>query len=296
MDWAVVLWSSGLVVLAVVNLLLWMRAARRLQILSPTLPDDFRRNRRLQLWLSAGYVFGCAFRSVVPVFDVPRVALIDSPLASVLVGRSVATLAELCFVAQWALILSAASRVTGSAFGRWSARTVLPLVFTAEICSWYSVLTTSNLGHAFEESLWALSAALMVASLLVAWPRWKPAHRPAVVTLGILGACYVAYMLWIDIPMYAGRWLEAEAAGTQYRTLSEGLLYIASPHAVSYATEVWRHEFVWMALYFSVGVWCSIALVHSPLPEYRPAPVERRSTSMPWLRPLRMPVGNRFIE
>src|SRR6186713_3195989 len=58
--------------------------------------------RRLQLLVSAGYVFGCAFRSFLPVFDVPRVTLVDSWLSSAMVGRSVATVAELCFAIQWA--------------------------------------------------------------------------------------------------------------------------------------------------------------------------------------------------
>lgn len=267
MPWAVVLWSSALAALSAVNLMLWARAAARLVILAPTLPDNIRSTRRLQLWLSAAYVLGCAYRAIIPVYDIPRVALIDSPLASVLVGRSVATIAELCFVAQWAVILSEASRITSSSFGRFSSRAVLPMIFTAEICSWYSVLTTSNLGHVFEESLWALSATLMVASLLVAWPRWRSPHRTAVVALSAIGLGYVLYMLLMDIPLYAGRWLASEAAGTRYLTFSEGLRDISHPHAISYAFEVWRHEFVWMSLYFSVGVWASIALIHSPLPE-----------------------------
>ena len=58
---------------------------------------------RAQLLLSAFYVFGCAFRSALPVFDVPRITLFNTWLSSVAVGRSVATIAEVCFVAQWAL-------------------------------------------------------------------------------------------------------------------------------------------------------------------------------------------------
>jgi hypothetical protein len=282
MPWTTVLWSSALATLAVVNVLLWMRAAARLQVLAPSLPQDVLRTRRLQLWLSAAYVLGCAFRSVIPAYDIPRIALIDSPLASVLVGRSVATVAELCFVAQWALTLSEASRITGSVFGRVSSRFVLPAIFTAELCSWYSVLTTSNLGHVFEESLWALCAALMVVNLLATWPRWKPAHRPAVLALSAVGLGYVLYMLFMDIPLYASRWLATEAAGAHYLTFSQGLRDIARPHAVSYAFSVWRHEFVWMSLYFSVGVWSSIALIHSPLPEGRPALLSRRGAPQ-WL-------------
>src|SRR5215470_17139876 len=53
----------------------------------------------LMLILCAGYVFGCAFRSLLPRADVQRICLFDTWLSSVLVGRSVATVAELCFAA-----------------------------------------------------------------------------------------------------------------------------------------------------------------------------------------------------
>jgi hypothetical protein len=273
-SWAVVLWSSGLAVLAACNLLLLARAARDLAALPTTTSDAVRRNRRLQWGLSALYVIGCAWRSVIPVYDVPRIALVDSALASVLVGRSVATVAELAFVAQWALTLRDTARVTGSRLGSWSARAVVPMIAVAEVCSWYSVLTTSNLGHVFEESLWALAAALMVASLLAAWQRWQPAHRRAVLLFCAVGSAYVAYMVCVDVPRYASRWFADETAGRAYLGFLEGLRDIAQPHLVTYAFDVWRHEFAWMASYFSIGVWISIALIHSPLPDFnrRPSP------------------------
>lgn len=276
MSWIVILWSSSLVALAALNLGLWYRAAARLDELKDSLPESVLRTRRLQCALSLLYVLGCAFRCIVPVYDVPRIALIDSPIASVLVGRSVATIAELAFVAQWALTLREASRVTGSFFGRACSRVVLPMIFVAEICSWYSVISTSNLGHVFEESLWALAATLMVASLLAAWPRWQPRHRLAVAMLSTIGLAYVAYMLFVDIPLYASRWLADEAAQRTYLTLLQGLEDIARPHLATYALEIWRHEFLWMGLYFSFGVWVSIALIHSPLPDRRPALLAHR--------------------
>jgi hypothetical protein len=276
MSWTVILWSSGLAALAALNLTLWARAFLRLGELAETLPANVRHTRRLQCALSLVYVLGCAFRCVVPVFDVPRISLVDSAIASVLVGRSIATLAELAFVAQWALTLREASRVTGSVFGRACSRLVLPMIFVAEICSWYSVVTTSNLGHVFEESLWALAATLMVTSLLAAWPRWQPRHRFAVVTLGSIGLTYVLYMLLIDIPLYASRWFADELVHRPYLSFLQGMADIARPHLATYAVEIWRHEFLWMALYFSFGVWVSIALIHSPLPDRQPALASRR--------------------
>ncbi len=150
------------------------------------------------------------------------------------------------------------------------------MIFVAESCSWYSVITTSNLGHVFEESLWALSATLMVASLLSAWARWRPMHRVAVVAFSSVGLGYVAYMLLVDIPLYASRWMADELAHRPYLNFLEGLRDIARPHLVTYALEIWRHEFLWMASYFSVGVWVSLALIHSPLPQRVLLPLRKR--------------------
>jgi hypothetical protein len=53
----------------------------------------------LMLFLSAAYVFACAFRSFLPRADIQRICLFDTWLSSVTVGRSVATVAEICFTA-----------------------------------------------------------------------------------------------------------------------------------------------------------------------------------------------------
>jgi len=53
---------------------------------------------------------------------------------------------------------------------------------SAEVCSWYSVLTTSNIGHIAEESIWALSVTLLLASVLAMWPRCAAPRRPLLAT------------------------------------------------------------------------------------------------------------------
>jgi hypothetical protein len=63
--------------------------------------------------------------------------------------------------------------------------------------------------------------------------------------------------------MYAGRWLADEANGTVYLSLGQGLWDAGSRWKVTHAWEEWRAEMPWMSLYFSVGVWSSIALVHA---------------------------------
>ena len=126
--------------------------------------------------------------------------------ASALVGRSVATIAELCFIAQWALMLRDTSRATGSLITGLGSRVVVPLILVAEICSWYSVLSTSNLGHVFEESLWSLATGLIVASLVAQWRRLDSRWRTASTWLVAAGLGYFGYLVLVDVPMYWSRW------------------------------------------------------------------------------------------
>jgi hypothetical protein len=257
-------WWFLLCVVSALNVLALSYSARVLWHKQSALPADVYASRRLQLMLSAGYVLGCAYRSALPVFDVQRICLFDSWLSSVIVGRSVATVAELCFVTQWALLMREISNVTQSRPGRLAALAVLPLIAVAETCSWYSVLTTSNIGHVIEESLWGISAALLVASLLTLWPRASRRLRPMLMAMCLTGIAYVAFMFLVDVPMYWSRWVADEASGRHYLSLSQGLLDTSGRWVVSQQWHIWKTEVVWMSLYFSIAVWLSIAFIHTP--------------------------------
>jgi hypothetical protein len=274
-------WWTVLCAVAVINTCGWHRTAQRVARQSATADAPVGRFRKRQLRLSAVFVLGCGFRSLIPRADVQRFGLIDSWLSSVLIGRSVATAAELCFAAQWALLLHAAARGVGSRFGVAVAWLLVPIVAVAEVCSWSGVLTTCYLGNVAEESLWALAASLLVAGGLIVWARRRAARGPFLAAALALGVLYIIFMLSFDIPMYMYRWLEDEARGRAYLALGQGLRDAWSRRVVTFAWEEWRAEIPWMTLYFSVCVWWSLALVHSPRPgpdpvADRPAPGEPR--------------------
>lgn len=257
-------WWTALRVVSGFNVLAWAAAAWWTLRQRETLTAQAWASRKLQLLLCAGYVFGCAWRSLLPVYDVQRVVLVDSWWSSVIVGRSVATLAELCFAAQWALLLRETAQATASRFALAASRAVLPMIVVAETCSWHAVLTTSNLGHVFEESLWGLCAALLALALLAVWPRVEPPRRPLLAFWCVAAAAYVAYMFAVDVPMYWARWVSDETGGRAYLSLLQGAIDASSRWTVTQSWDVWKTEVTWMSLYFSLAVWMSIALVHLP--------------------------------
>ena len=184
-----------------------------------------------------------------------------------MVGRSVATVAELCFAAQWALMLNQIARATRSMTGKVTSLAIVPLIAVAETCSWYSVLSTSNLGHVAEESIWGLSVALLVASMLTIYPRCPARRRPILLIWMVACIAYVAFMFCVDVPMYWARWVADEAAGRHYMSIAQGLVDVSTRRVVSHRWADWKNEIAWMSLYFSVAVWVSISLIHAPRPE-----------------------------
>ena len=85
----VAVWWLFLVVVSAANVTLWFALRHHLRKASRNLRAGIFRVE-LMIFLCAAYVFGCAFRSVLPRADVQRIALFDTWLSSTAVGRSVA--------------------------------------------------------------------------------------------------------------------------------------------------------------------------------------------------------------
>jgi hypothetical protein len=230
------------------------------------------------LLLCAAYVLGCAFRSLLPRADVQRICLFDTWLSSVFVGRSVATVAEVCFVIQWAIVLRALANVANADTTRNISKTIVPLVVLAEGCSWYAVITTNYLGNVLENSLWTVIFVLIAIALLDLMNRYRGVVQLAigVAAAGIAG--YVVFMSAVDVPMYFSRWQADIAAGREFFGLAFGLHDVATRWIVTNDISRWKDEIAWMSLYFSAAVWTSLllasfGLVAHLLPRYRTSPL-----------------------
>lgn len=261
MNGALLAWWLALCAAALVNILAWGWSARRLALRAAQMPAELRASRRLQLWLSAGYVLGCGFRSVFPMVDVPRICLHDTWISRIAVGRTVATIAELCFAMQWALLLREAG--AGRGMAALAGRLIFPIIVLAEMFSWGAVVTSNYLLHAVENSLWTLAALLGLAGFLSLRPQ---ADAGTARFLEIACACaggYVAYMVAVDVPMYLSRW-HSGTGGDGSLPLAVGLRTLVERCIVEPRWSAWRNDAGWLSLYFSVAVWISIALAHAP--------------------------------
>jgi hypothetical protein len=245
------LWIRALALVSACNLGLWIWVAR--------LTAPHTRYVLAQLLLSGVYVGVCAFRSLYPRVDLERVCLRDSWLSAIALGRTAATIAELCFALQCAWFVERLSTSIGQASLGAAARLFVPLAVIAEMFCWYAVLSLNHIGHAIEESLWALLMLLLCVAFGTATASVHGPLRPMLIAGFLAYGVGAGLTLAVDVPMYVRRWRQGVPSG--YLPIAAG---IRDSHMRRHPTAtwaVWRAEVPWMTLYFSVGVWTSLAMV-----------------------------------
>jgi hypothetical protein len=252
-------WWAFLSLASAMNIALWFQLYRQFH-LQQAHSLDGTAGTPLMLFLCAAYVFGCAFRSFLPRADVQRICLFDTWLSSVLIGRSVATVAEVCFAAQWAIVLHQLGGLAGADTTVNVAWMIVPMIVVAQCCSWYGVLTTNYLANAIENSIWALGFLLVGVALCRLLPEFEGPVRWTLATAIAGIAAYLAFLITVDVPMYLKRWQAGLADGSKPLSALEGLREVRTRWTVTHDFAQWRDEIAWMSLYFTIAVWASLAL------------------------------------
>ena len=258
----ILIWWVVLCVVACINIGLWIYTATWLKRRKHLQHPVVYKHRRWLLWLSAIYVFVCAFRSFLPRVDVMRIGLVDSWLSSIFVGRTFATIAETCFIIELCLLIYLLGKYFHVRFSVQVAILIVPLIVLAEAFSWYAVLTTNNAGHVVENSIWTLSSVLMVLSLVIMHSRVSKQLQPLLTWMIIFGIGYFIFMSVDNVPMYVSRWQDDVTMGKEYMSFSQGMFELLHHWTVTFEWNSWRDDIGWQTLYFSTAVWLSIALVY----------------------------------
>jgi hypothetical protein len=289
-------WWALLSLVSSGNIALWFMLYRQLR---PTGGPGTESG--LMLFLCAAYVFGCAFRAFLPRADIQRICLFDTWLSSVAIGRSVATVAEVCFAVQWAIILHQLGETAGVDTTQNVAWAVVPLIVVAQCCSWYGVLTTNYLAHAIENSIWAIAFVAVGIGLCRLLPEFDGLVRLGLMVAISGVAAYLAFLITIDVPMYLTRWREGLADGGKTLGPLEGLRDASTRWTVTHDFAQWKDEIAWMSLYFTAAVWASLALclIHSlgdHLPRYRTEPAAQASDSVRVTNTAELPIGASYFK
>lgn len=255
-DPRVLAWCRTLRLLAVLNVGLWLAVL--------TFGPARGVYGSLQLGLSGVYVLVCAYRSLLPRVDLERLVVVDSRLSSIFLGRSAATVAEICFAFQLGLMVHQLAVHAGLPWVQHAAWSVPIFMVVAQGFCWHSVLTLNHITQAVESSLWAAGfswMAVLLGVIAVNSGGWIA----SLAVFGILGAMsFVAYVMTVDVPMYCRRYRDGRTQGRVYMRLDEGARDAWHRRVPSSDWNAWKADALWLTPYFSVGVWISVAMACLP--------------------------------
>ena len=188
---AALLWNQLLSGAAVLNILVALVVVPIVRA-TPTPPSAKLPPLWVAVWSSRRllcfiYVLACAVRSIWPRFDGNRVCFWDHPLSPVMIGRSLATVAELSFAA---LVSGCIARTVNTPVVHRACDVWLAVNVVAQSCCWFSVITRHQLGHVVEESIWLVSGATMWLTCALAvygrWPQVSSSKHAQAFLKGIL--------------------------------------------------------------------------------------------------------------
>jgi hypothetical protein len=263
-DSEVIYWWCALSGIALFNLVLLFFAYRKYLQNNEKQRTSILKIRKYQFYLASLYTLGCGFRSILPRADLRRVVLVDHWISAVVIGRTVATIAELSFVLQWSFLLYEIGIHTKNKTILHLAKWPFPIIVIAETFSWYACTTSNYLGTIIEESLWAVAAFITLYGLILARADYVK-EQLRFIKLAIAAAIgYIIYMVFVDVPAYVFKWLDQQENNLLYPSISEGLAEITNYWVYSRQYLDWQYEMLWMTLYFSVAVWMSIYLINAP--------------------------------
>ncbi len=261
------MWWNCLRNMSIMNMLLWFWTYQLHN------HSKLQHHTYAQLCLSAVYVFVCAYRSAYPRVDLERYCLFDSQLSSIFLGRLAATIAEICYSFQFALLLSQLGDIFEEKERIWlmkiTSDLLVPMIVIAQICCWRAVLTLDFRWHIIEESIWAIASSLVFSSfcfiIIDVSNQVEGCQRDVkfiMISGSIISIIYFAFMVVVDIPMYCNKQKadKTKKIHSNKRNIRNNNVW-RRPKTTE-AWEIWREEAPWLTGYFSFAVWISIGLIH----------------------------------
>ena len=215
-----------------------------------------------QLIFSGIFTFVCGFRSYFPRICLERYCLFDSFFSSIVLGRSLATIAEVSFAFQVALLVHEMGAATGILWVQNLFFPIILLLTIAQVFCWASVFTLNHLGHAIEESIWAFTFALVGVSMAFCLHRLDGLWYNVVLSGTVACSLYVLFMVIVDIPMYVKRLKKGKLNGDHSMDLWNGLKDALTRRVATRDWKIWKPEVAWLSGYFTFGVWVSLLMVY----------------------------------
>jgi hypothetical protein len=240
--------------------------------------NNFDRTMTVMFICVSIFAIVCGIRSIWPRSDGQKLCLYKNKISTPIVGRTLATIAEMAFAFLIVLVttiilfdikkmkLGNSNTINSILNYNWI---IILLIAIAQICCWIGVITSNPIWNALEESIWTLfgSSKLIIYSyilyiLLNSKRTPKSNHLIKFIPfMMIFMVSYIWFMVTVDVPMYISRYYNSDG---KYVNFFKGIKELSNCKVVSSSFSHWKQEIPWLTLYFTIAVWISM----STLPWY----------------------------
>ena len=252
-------WNKGLSIISIVNLLF---------LVYYYFSYDMKSIEKKMYILVFIYALVCSIRSIWPRLDNERICLHDNFMSKPIIGRTLATIAELSFA--YLLLIFTKQIIDFTKLDKnlsnMNLSTFFLIVF-AQIMCWVGVITKDTLWNALEESTWTVFALIFIyiyGSIFKKVYNVNAKNKkllmiskisPIIIILFIF---YIIFMVNIDIPMYIRHSKEYKG---KILNLMDGLKELSICKKTTSLLKYWKDDIPWMSGYFTIAVWFSIYLL-----------------------------------
>lgn len=222
------------------------------------------------------YTVVCAIRAIYPRCDSTGICLHDNKISTPFVGRSLATVAEICFgfliVKIVSILLNDTINIVPTETNilnkliKSNNLSVLLTIISQVFC-WIGITTKNSLYNAIEESLWAsfgfhkLITFITLLNVLSKSTNINDKYKyiKNISTFGVIGCTlFLIFMILVDIPMYVKRYLKADKS--KFLNIFDGVKTLFKCKKDN-SFEIWKKEIPWLTLYFTFAVWITILIL-----------------------------------
>ena len=236
--------------------------------------------------LAAPYVFQCAWRSFWPEIYVDRTVYWDTWASSIFIGRMLAHIGEVAWVAQVSMAFKRANQeihVLSNSKGTWfqwvvdfCANQAFVLCFIAEFFCNHAVFTENYLMHVIETSLWGVALGCLIPCSLYLYSQASLIKSDGersvdmkqtfnfIIIITWLNILFVLGLVSDHIPMCYSEWQAGLDRNRVYSDVFTGALDSMFTRNKSQSWDTWKSDWLWMLAYFSGGVWSSLFLAEGP--------------------------------
>lgn len=276
------------------NILIWWLILSFVSILNIICISGFiaflkNKNNKLIYLLIFSFIYTivCAIRAIWPRKDVEQTCLFDSKISTILIGRILATIAEISYII---LILMVFTIITNDVnkikknkrnYIFILIKLVLLLIIIAQVFCWFGLITKYYMWNAFEESLWTISAFILLIISFIHYKSLQIKNKNKKVK-SILSFCkvfiiisimYIIFMCFIDVPMYYNRWKDSYNRNVNWNDFINDLkkynknLTIERFYNLNKCKKIsrdiaeWKMEIPWLTGYFTFGVWSTYIII-----------------------------------